>query len=141
MTQTMMETATTVEVPLQPAIGNFAQALAESAEFQAFEEAAAQLQADRQAQDELQANGEAGALLEQLTLAQNNLRRQQMSGSFDAGDVAQMQTLQQKAMANDLIMDFVRAQEEVLAYLPTVNMEISQLLGLDFAALSGAGGC
>jgi hypothetical protein len=38
-------------------------------------------------------------------------------------------------------MDYALAQQEALAYLPQVNQTISELLGVDFAALAGPASC
>lgn len=38
-------------------------------------------------------------------------------------------------------MAYVRAQQDAMAYLPGVNLEISELLGVDFAALSNVSTC
>jgi cell fate (sporulation/competence/biofilm development) regulator YlbF (YheA/YmcA/DUF963 family) len=49
--------------------------------------------------------------------------------------------LQNEAQANGLIMAFVQTQQQALASLNEVNDEISQLLGLNFAALSQTNSC
>jgi len=38
-------------------------------------------------------------------------------------------------------MEFAMAQQEAVAYLPQVNLEISEMLGVDFASLAGPGSC
>lgn len=64
-----------------------------------------------------------------------------MNGNLTQADIERLRTLQNQAQANLTIMTYIQAQQNAIAYLPAVNMEISQLLGIDFAALSNRAVC
>jgi cell fate (sporulation/competence/biofilm development) regulator YlbF (YheA/YmcA/DUF963 family) len=95
----------------------------------------------RQAQADLEADAQASNILEQLTAVQVELRQRQMNGRLSQADIQQARALQNEAQANGLIMAFVQTQQQVMASLNEVNDEISQLLGLNFAALSQTNSC
>lgn len=95
----------------------------------------------RQAQADLEADTQASTILEQLTAVQVELRQRQMNGRLTQADIQQARALQNEAQANGLIMAFVQTQQQALASLNEVNDEISQLLGLNFAALSQTNSC
>jgi len=88
-------------------------------------------------------DGDAGAhgLLERLSDAQADLRRRQNDGGVTPAGLEQVRALQREVQSNAIIMDFAMAQQEAVAYLPQVNQEISELLGMDFASLAGPGSC
>jgi cell fate (sporulation/competence/biofilm development) regulator YlbF (YheA/YmcA/DUF963 family) len=90
----------------------------------------------QQAQADLEADEQASNILEQLTAVQIDLRQRQMNGRLTQADIQQARALQNQAQANGLIMAFVQTQQQAMASLNEVNDEISQLLGLNFAALS-----
>lgn len=73
--------------------------------------------------------------------AQAGARRRQTNGGLTPADVEQLRALQNEAQANQIIMAYIRTQQAAVAYLPAVNREISQLLGVDFAALSNTATC
>ncbi len=83
----------------------------------------------------------ASGLLNELMVAQAAARRHQMNGGLSPDAVSQLRALQNQVQTNQVIMAYVKAQQDVAAYLPTINMEISQLLGIDFAALSNVSTC
>jgi cell fate (sporulation/competence/biofilm development) regulator YlbF (YheA/YmcA/DUF963 family) len=83
----------------------------------------------------------ATGLLDALTAAQADMRRSQMNGDATQAGVDHMRDLQRQVQTNALIMTYVRAQRDAAAYLPGVNMDISDLLGIDFAAFSNAATC
>jgi cell fate (sporulation/competence/biofilm development) regulator YlbF (YheA/YmcA/DUF963 family) len=95
----------------------------------------------QQAQTDLEADEQASTILEQLTAVQVELRRHQMNGRLSQADIQQARALQSEAQANGLIMAFVQTQKQAMASLNEVNDEISQLLGLNFAALSQTNSC
>jgi cell fate (sporulation/competence/biofilm development) regulator YlbF (YheA/YmcA/DUF963 family) len=95
----------------------------------------------RQAQADLEADAQASNILEQLTAVQIDLRQRQMNGRLTQADIQQARALQSEAQANGLIMAFVQTQQQAMASLSEVNDEISQLLGLNFAALSQTNSC
>jgi cell fate (sporulation/competence/biofilm development) regulator YlbF (YheA/YmcA/DUF963 family) len=93
------------------------------------------------ARQALDADAEASGLLNELMATQTNARRRQANGGMMHSDIEQLRALQNQAQANRLIMAYVRAQQDAAAYLPGVNVEISQLLGIDFAVLSNTATC
>jgi cell fate (sporulation/competence/biofilm development) regulator YlbF (YheA/YmcA/DUF963 family) len=95
----------------------------------------------QQAQADLEADVQASNILEQLTAVQIDLRQRQMNGRLTQADIQQARALQNEAQANGLIMAFVQTQQQAMASLNEVNDEISQLLGLNFAALSQTNSC
>ena len=96
----------------------------------------------RQAQARLDADHQAHTLLERLSAAQADLRaRQGRGGAITQADIDQLRVLQHQVQTNRTIMDYAQAQQAAIAYLPEVNQEISQLLGVDFAALAGPASC
>jgi cell fate (sporulation/competence/biofilm development) regulator YlbF (YheA/YmcA/DUF963 family) len=95
----------------------------------------------QQAQAALEADEQASNILEQLTAVQIDLRQRQMNGRLTQADIQQARALQNEAQANGLIMAFVQTQQQAMASLNEVNDEISQLLGLNFAALSQTNSC
>jgi cell fate (sporulation/competence/biofilm development) regulator YlbF (YheA/YmcA/DUF963 family) len=71
-----------------------------------------------------------------LTAAQNSLRVRQANGGLTQEDIAQFRALQMEAQANRLIGGYIQAQNVALNSLKEINQEISQALGVDFAALA-----
>jgi cell fate (sporulation/competence/biofilm development) regulator YlbF (YheA/YmcA/DUF963 family) len=116
---------------LLAAADGLAEALAQSEPIAAYHRA-------RQALD---TDATASGLLNELMTAQAGARRRQTNGRLTPADVEQLRALQNEAQANRIIMAYVRTQQAAVAYLPAVNMEISQLLGVDFAALSNTATC
>lgn len=94
-----------------------------------------------QAQARLNASKQAHNILERLSTAQADLRTRQGRNAVTQADVEQVRVLQREAQANRLILDYANAQQAAVAYLPEVNQEISDLLGVDFAALAGRESC
>ena len=95
----------------------------------------------RRARQALETDATASGILNELMSAQGVARRRQMNGDLTQADVERLRTLQNQAQANSTIMAYIQAQQIANAYLPAVNMEISQLLGVDFAALSNTAVC
>ncbi len=94
-----------------------------------------------QAKERLEADEEAQRLLAELQQRQQALMLKQQNGSgITQEEIDALRRLQQEAQRNPLIMAYVQAQRYAQAFLPEVNMEISQLLGFDFGGLAGAGG-
>jgi cell fate (sporulation/competence/biofilm development) regulator YlbF (YheA/YmcA/DUF963 family) len=104
--------------------------------------ASSPITAFRQAQARLEANEEAQGLLAELQKRQQALMlKQRNDGSITQDEIDTLRRLQREAQSNPVIMAYVQAQQQAQAFLPAVNMEISQLLGFDFGGLAGAGGC
>jgi cell fate (sporulation/competence/biofilm development) regulator YlbF (YheA/YmcA/DUF963 family) len=94
-----------------------------------------------QAKTRLDANAEARQLLAEFSTAQAALRFKQSRGQLVQADVDRLRALQRKVQTNHAIRDYAETQQAASAYLPLVNQEISELLGLDFAALAGPANC
>lgn len=95
----------------------------------------------RQAKARLDANPDARALLERFSAAQADLRFRQSRGTVTHADVDHLRALQREVQLNRAIVDYAETQQAAIAYLPEVNLEISQLLGVDFASLAGPASC
>lgn len=83
----------------------------------------------------------ATGLLDALGAAQADMRRSQMNGGATQDAVEHMRELQRQVQTNETIMTYVRAQRDAAAYLPGVNIDISDLLGIDFATFSNSATC
>lgn len=97
----------------------------------AYLQAKARLDIDPQARD----------LLECVSSAQSDLRMRQVNGNISQADLDHLRTLQLQVQSNRVIMDYAETQQAAIAYLPQVNQEISQLIGVDFASLAGPASC
>lgn len=121
----------TLSPTIEAAAQEFASTLRASPAVGDFWEAKARLEADEEAQQ----------LLTELQERQQALMRKQQNGSgVSQEDIDALRRLQTEAQRNGVITGYVQAQQRAEAFLPRVNMEISQLLGFDFGGLAGAGG-
>lgn len=80
-------------------------------------------------------------LLGKLSSVQASLRNLQLRSAVKQNDIDELRDLQDKVQANPVILDYAQAQQNAVAYLKEINVEISQLIGLDFAALSRRSSC
>ncbi len=87
------------------------------------------------------ADTEATILLDQLQELQADIRVRQSNGGVVQEDLVRLRQLQSQVQAHPTIAAFIEAQEQATAYLPQVNQEISQLLGIDFASLAAPASC
>jgi len=87
------------------------------------------------------ADAEATALLDQLQDLQADIRVRQSNGGVSQEDLARLRQLQSQVQTHPTIAAFIEAQQSATAYLPQVNQEISQLLGIDFASLAAPASC
>lgn len=94
-----------------------------------------------QAKDRLDTDPQARGLLECLSSAQSDLRMRQVNGNITQADLDHLRTLQLQVQSNHVIIDYTETQQAAIAYLPQVNQEISQLIGVDFASLVGPASC
>lgn len=95
-----------------------------------------------EAKEQMEADEEAQRLLADLQDRQQRLLlKQQNGGDITQGEIDALRRLQREAQIHPLIAAYFRAQQIAQAYLPDVNYEISQILGFDLGALSGAGSC
>ena len=104
-------------------------------------EAAEPVAAYRHAKTRLDSDAHAKELLQRLSVAQADLRMRQNNGGVTQEALEEVRALQREVQSTAIIMEFAMAQQEAIAYLPQINLEISQLLGMDFASLAGPGSC
>mgnify|MGYP005847762183 CR=1 FL=1 len=92
-----------------------------------------------QAKARLEENHAAHALLTRLSERQRALALKQRTGDEIAqGDIDGLRRLQRQVQDNPIITAYGEALQQAQLYLPKVNAEISELLGLDFAGLARA---
>lgn len=116
---------------LRAATDAFAESLLAARPFVAYRQVEARLKQDR----------EARSLLERLQACQASIRLKQADGRVTHYDIKELRTLQSDALANRTIAAYVDAQQGAVAQLRDVNTQISQLLGVDFAALAKRTSC
>ncbi len=119
-------TNTTLTPDLVEAIETLAENVLASEPFALFEQAYARFEADPKA----------SRLMRDLAEAQANLRVRQNNGGLSQADINQFRALQMEAQSNRLIGGHIQAQNSALDSLKEINQEISQALGVDFAALA-----
>lgn len=111
---------------LQAATQALAQALRQSSPIAAFEEAQARLEQDQ----------EAKALLNRLREAQRRYLDKQRHGSLTQADIDAVRQAQAAVQHHPTVIAYSQALQVAQAFLPEVNLEISQVLGFDFGALA-----
>lgn len=89
----------------------------------------------------LQGDAQARDLQQRFRQADAALRQRQASRMLTQEDMAAYRALQAEVQANELIAGYQRSQQAIVAYLQDVNCDLSQLLGVDFAALAKRSGC
>jgi cell fate (sporulation/competence/biofilm development) regulator YlbF (YheA/YmcA/DUF963 family) len=93
------------------------------------------------AQGRFNADAGARAMLQRLSQAQAELRQKQAQQTVVQSDVDQLRALQSAVQADRTITDYVQTQQAAVGFLREMNREISELLGIDFAALAKRSGC
>jgi cell fate (sporulation/competence/biofilm development) regulator YlbF (YheA/YmcA/DUF963 family) len=95
----------------------------------------------RQAQSKLDADPQGRALLKRLAALQAGLRQKQNNGGVTQAEIAELRAVQAQVQANAAIMAYLQTQQAAANFLRESNQEISQLLGMDFAALARQSCC
>ena len=116
---------------LQQATQSLIDHLLASEAFARYQNARAQFNADKEAQD----------LMDQLAASQAHLRQKQSSGGVGQAEIDSLRLLQQRVQRNPIIMAHAQSQEEAVKFLREVNGEISQLLGINFASFANHATC
>lgn len=93
-----------------------------------------------QTKAQLDASEQARSLMADLQQRQQALLQQQQTGALTQADIDALRRLQSEARNNPVIMGYLQAQQQAQAFLPEVNMEISQLLGFDFGRSAAVAG-
>jgi cell fate (sporulation/competence/biofilm development) regulator YlbF (YheA/YmcA/DUF963 family) len=107
------------------------QNLLASEAFLAFQKSRSQFKSDSQAQ----------ALIERLSALQTGLRHKQTNSSVTEADIKELGAVQAEVQSNATLIAYTNTQQEAVNFLREINQEISQLLGVDFAALAKKSGC
>jgi cell fate (sporulation/competence/biofilm development) regulator YlbF (YheA/YmcA/DUF963 family) len=95
----------------------------------------------QQARTRLNQDSEAHTLLDRLSHSQANLRKKQADGGGNQAEIDSLRLLQQRVQRNSVIMDYAQSQQDAVTFLREINNEISQLLGVNFAALANHATC
>ena len=119
---------------LDPAVDSTARALAAKLR------ASPAIAAFWQAQAQLDANKRARSMMVELQQVQQNLLQKQQTGALTQGEIDGYRRLQREVQNNAIILAYFEAQRQAQAFLPRVNVEISQVLGFDFSRLATAVG-
>ena len=94
-----------------------------------------------QAREAFEADSNAQSLLKDISSIQGEIRQKQQRGQVTQEDIDVLRAMQQQAQSNETIMQYANTQQCAVNFLREINQEISQLLGVDFAALSKQTGC
>ncbi len=89
----------------------------------------------------LRSDAGATALLDELAQHQATIRTKQSNLTLSRSDIDSLRDLQYRVQGHPAIAAYLQAQEDLRTLLPQLNLEISQLLGVDFAALGRKSGC
>ena len=95
----------------------------------------------QQSQACLKEDRQAATLLEQLSLAQADLRKKQANSGVKQAEIDALRTLQEQVQNNKVLMTYALTQQETIYFLREINDEISQLLGINFAAFANHATC
>jgi cell fate (sporulation/competence/biofilm development) regulator YlbF (YheA/YmcA/DUF963 family) len=93
------------------------------------------------AKEQMESDPHAKSLLERFASAQAELRFQQAKQAVTQEQMDHIRALQAEVRSNSLILEFAEAQQVAISFLPSINQQISQYIGIDFASLTGAAGC
>ena len=101
-----------------------------------------EMQAYREATSRMDADADTTNLIDHVQRLQAELRVKQANAPVTRDDIARLRHLQQAVQTQPAFIALMTAQQAAQACLPLINQEISQMLGIDFAALAApAGGC
>ena len=119
------------EAEVRVAARAFAEALAESAEFQAFEQTADRLRQDKTAQRVIRA----------YQTKEQSLQAVLMLDAVSAQDQAELERLRQAFLSHPTVAAYLQAQEDLTAVCQATADVLSQRIGLSFTAACGPGCC
>ena len=95
----------------------------------------------QQSQATMNSDSEARGLLDLLSTLQTALRHKQSNNSVTQTDIEELRAIQTQVQANPVIMAYAQSQQDAVNFLREINQEISQTLGVDFAALAKKNTC
>ncbi len=119
------------DAAVRAAIQEFAQALADTPQFHAFEEAAVAFNQDRAARQAVRVFQE----------KQRSLQMMQQLGAITQPELDELKQLQQAMLGYPSVSAYVEAQEDLVQVCQAAAQEISGVLGLDFAGSCSSGCC
>jgi cell fate (sporulation/competence/biofilm development) regulator YlbF (YheA/YmcA/DUF963 family) len=93
------------------------------------------------AKEQMESDPHAKSLLEKFIATQAELRVQQANQTITQEQMDHIRLLQAEVRSNPLIVRFAETQQVAIAFLPSINQQISQYIGIDFASLTSAAGC
>jgi cell fate (sporulation/competence/biofilm development) regulator YlbF (YheA/YmcA/DUF963 family) len=93
------------------------------------------------ARERMESDPHAKSLLERYASAQSELRFQQANQTVTQEQMDSIRALQTEVRSNRLILEFAETQQVAIAFLPHINQQISQHIGIDFASLTGSSSC
>ena len=126
-----MKNTVTLSPELEQAADNLIQNLLASEAFLTYQQALVAMNSDTDAR----------GLLELLSTLQAGLRHKQNANNVTQTDVEELRAIQTQVQGNTTIMAYSQSQQDAVNFLREVNQEISQLLGVDFAALAKQSTC
>ena len=88
------------------------------------------------AQEQFMQDVVAHKLMEDLSNTQKTIRQKQFEFQVSRQNLEELRSLQEKAQENKVISLYANSQQEAISYLRKIDMEISNLLGIDFAKLA-----
>ncbi len=130
-TVTGVSEAEGAEAEVRAAARAFAQTLAESAEFQAFEQATDRLRQDETAQRAIEA----------YQTKQQSLQAMLMLNATSAQDRAELERLRQAFLSHPTVAAYLQAQENLTTVCQAAADVLSQRIGVSFTAACGPGCC
>jgi cell fate (sporulation/competence/biofilm development) regulator YlbF (YheA/YmcA/DUF963 family) len=95
----------------------------------------------RRASARLNADAAVQAQLRELSRVQARLRQKQANNGVTKADLDTLRVLQESIQGNAIFIEYSKAQKDAVRLLQEVNTEISQLIGIDFAALANRQTC
>ena len=119
------------ETAVSEAAHAFAQALTETAEHEAFEEASSRLRDDQLAQQAIVA----------YQSKQRSLEAMLMLNAVSAEDQAELERLRQAFLSEPTVVAYFQAQEDLTALCQASADLLSERIGLSFTAACGPGCC
>jgi cell fate (sporulation/competence/biofilm development) regulator YlbF (YheA/YmcA/DUF963 family) len=127
----MNDPQTILSPELYQASTRLAEALSQAGPIAAYQKAKERMESDLHAK----------SLLARYASAQSELRFQQANQTVTQEQMDSIRALQTEVRSNRLILEFAETQQVAIAYLPHINQQISQHIGIDFASLTGSSSC
>lgn len=130
-TTPVLTAAAATDEDVRTAAHAFAQALAESAEFRAFEETTARLRRDESAQRAITA----------YQTKQQSLQMMLMLNAASVEEQAELECLRQAFLSEPTVAAYLKARADLMALCQAAADLLSRRIGLSFAAACGPGLC